>query len=167
MGAGEVEQVQSVRPQARLEASVPNEATLTTAAVHVVPESPSPPAAKPAVKSATVASANAAPARVRHLPDDGEASVTFVTRTSPQASALAQVATGLGSGRKVPLLERLRDVPRGTAADEERRVIVFTLPHEQAEEAEVTIVTSQAKQKLQPEHSASAVSRFLKALSGK
>ncbi len=128
----------------RVRAAIPSVA----AAANEAPRRPPPPPA----------------ARIPAAPDWEEATVTFVTRQArPPLLPAADLPADLGTDRRSPLFERLRGVQDRAGGDAEPSV----QPAGAAEEAEVTILTSEDKEALRlAEERADTVRRLRNALSG-
>jgi hypothetical protein len=164
--------------KANVGASAVAAAVPTPVAVAPKPDSPGPqptPAVPPSASLGGASSPAPAEQKPRVTPrprKETEATVTFVTR-EPRAPLLpaAQLNSDLGTDRKTVLFERLREV-RGDAEMEAAEPGAvresFSPSSEEAEEAEVTIVTPDGV--IKPDRPTSkrpgSVNRFLKALSG-
>lgn len=124
------------------------------------------PAAGPAAGKAAgdAARAPAPEARMQPAADWEEATVTFVTREArPSLLPSAALPADLGTDRKSTLFERLRGVKDQLDGDSE----AFAPPSPTTEEAEVTILTPEAREELRKaEARAGTVRRLRKALSG-
>jgi hypothetical protein len=118
---------------------------------------------KQAQRAADVGGAAGFEPRPRAVAEPEEATVTFVRREPLLPSA--QLPADLGTSRHSELFERLRDLEEGE--EPTAGAAIFAPPNDNAEEAEVTIVSGEsARLQREAEARAGTIRRLRKALSG-